>query len=94
MRDITAPLPLSRCPHCGLAIDAIAWQDGGHAPEVGDLTICQGCARVLRFGRHMMLTAMTDRDERAFLAANPDIKRRVQAVARRLLASPPIHGFS
>jgi hypothetical protein len=93
MPDITSPVPASRCPHCRFVIDTFAWQDGGHLPEVGDLTICQGCARVLRFGRHLTLTAMTDRDELAFLAANPDITRQVQIVARRLLSSLPFPGM-
>jgi len=90
MPDIIPIVPVTSCPHCGHQLDARAWQDGGLWPEPGDLTICEGCARVLRFGRRLALTAMTDRDERAFLAANPDIKRQAQAVARRLLSTLPL----
>lgn len=87
---IVSPVPRSRCPHCGLTIDAAAWQDNGHQPEIGDLTICQGCAHVMRFGLGHRLTAMTERDERALLAENPDIKRQAQVVARRLLSHMPL----
>lgn len=87
-------VPASRCPHCGRPLDPAAWQDGGQRPETGDLTICEGCARVLRFGRGLTLTAMTDRDERAFLAANPDITRQAQVIARRLLSSLPLRGLT
>ena len=78
---------MGRCPHCGFLIDAASWQDEGHRPEVGDLTICQGCAHVLRFGKLLKLTAMTERDERALLALNPDILQQTRLVARRLLAN-------
>jgi len=78
-------VPVSRCPHCGYTISAAAWRDNGRGPADGDLTICQGCARVLRFDRRLRLTAMTDRDERIFLAANPDVRAQAQAVARQLL---------
>lgn len=81
-----SPVPASRCPHCGLAIDTRSWREGLHQPEVGDLTICQGCAHVLRFGRHLHLIAMTERDERQLLARDPDIRHQAQTVARRLLA--------
>jgi PBSX family phage terminase large subunit len=85
MPSSISPVPVTRCPHCGFTLDTIAWNDRGHRPEPGDLTICQGCARVLRFDRHRRLTVMTDHDERAFLARNPDVKRQAQVVARQLL---------
>lgn len=81
-----SPVPSSRCPHCQFVIDTRAWRDGLHQPEVGDLSICQGCAHILRFGRRLTLTAMTERDERRLLASDPDIRHQAQTVARRLLA--------
>lgn len=85
--SVATIVPASRCPHCGLTIDTRSWQSEGHLPENGDLTICQGCARVLRFDKRRRLTAMTDRDERRFLASNPDIKAQCRDVAVRLLSA-------
>ncbi len=86
MTEISSIVPVSRCPHCGLSLDAFAWRDNGHSPEPDDLTICQGCAHILRFGRHLKLIALTERDERAMHRSNPDIFKAVQAIARRLLS--------
>lgn len=86
MAVLVFPVPSTRCPHCGLRIDTSSWRSEDHGPEAGDLTICQGCAHVLRFGKRRQLTAMTERDERAFLASNPDIKAQCRTVARRLLS--------
>lgn len=76
-------VPVSPCPHCGGRIDSSAYEDGGYTPEVGDLTICEYCARILRFGRRLVLAAMTDRDERALLAADPNVRARVREIGSR-----------
>ena len=86
LHDLSVTMPVSACPHCGLAIDPRAWQHDAHRPEAGDLTICQGCAHVLRFDKRLKLTAMTERDERRLLALNPDILQQARTVARRLLS--------
>ena len=84
------PIAASRCPHCGYQLNPLAWRDQDHRPETGDLTICQGCAHVLRFGKHLTLRELTQRDELALLAKNPDIKRQCAVVAHRLLDRLPI----
>lgn len=86
---LLSPVPASRCPHCQFVIDTRSWNDGLHQPEVGDLTICQGCAHLLRFGRRLTLTAMSERDERAIHAKDAQIRQQVQIVARRLLSLVP-----
>lgn len=79
------PVPDSPCPHCNRPISASSWQEHGHMPEVGDLTVCTYCAHVLRFGKGLRLVGMTERDERQFLRENPDIQRQVRKVAREQL---------
>lgn len=59
------------CPGCGWR-----WTKGEteHHPEVGDVTICAGCGRVLRFVRGMVtgvlrLSELSKRDEAALRRA-------------------------
>jgi hypothetical protein len=76
-------VPVSECPHCGGRIDSSAYEDGGHVPEVGDLTICEHCARILRFGRWLILEAMSDGDERALLAADENVRATCNQIRAR-----------
>lgn len=77
------PVPVSPCPHCGFRIDHSGWKDEGRMPEIGDLTLCARCARILRFGRRLVLTALSERDERFILANDPATRARVQQVRRQ-----------
>jgi hypothetical protein len=57
------------CPGCGRR-----WLKGETEllPEAGDVTICVGCGRVLRFRRGtfgLMLVPLSERDERALRRA-------------------------
>jgi hypothetical protein len=59
------------CPDCGWR-----WVKGETdlLPESGDVTICDGCGRVLRFGRGVFggplkLGPLSERDERALRRA-------------------------
>lgn len=76
-----SPVPDSRCPHCGFRIETGSWEHGGHLPEAGDLTVCAYCAHVLRFGKGFVLLAMTERDERALIARDSDIRDLVRTIA-------------
>lgn len=78
-------VPSSACPHCGFVINTRAWRDGLHTPEVGDLTICASCAHILRFDKRLRLTALTERDERAMLAKDADLRNAARNVALRQL---------
>jgi hypothetical protein len=68
------------CPGCGKR-----WLKGETEllPEPGDVTICVGCGRVLRFRRGMfgyplMLELLSERDERALRRAVRERLRDLQ----------------
>lgn len=84
---LTSPVPSSPCPHCGLKIKTSTWHDGWHIPEDGDLTICAHCVHILRFDKHRKLRALTERDERAMIASDPDIARMMREIASRHLSA-------
>lgn len=79
------PVPASPCPHCGYRIDQdhSGWKEGRDLPEVGDLTICAKCGHILRFGRRLILNALTDRDERRILDLDKPTRDRVNAIRRQ-----------
>jgi hypothetical protein len=66
------------CPGCGKR-----WLKGETEllPEPGDVTLCVGCGRVLRFRRGMfglVLRALSERDERALRRAVRERLRDLQ----------------
>lgn len=48
-------LPTQLCPACGEALDAATNVTGTLQPEPGDVTVCIGCAAVLRFSADLKL---------------------------------------
>lgn len=69
----------TECPGCGQRW--IRREEEELRPKVGDVTICAGCGRVLRFVRSatgrgaLKLAPLTARDERALRAA---LRERLQ----------------
>jgi hypothetical protein len=49
------------CPHCGKELDASTGEKG-HAPGIGDLSICAYCCGFLRYGQALALLPLSDAD--------------------------------
>lgn len=72
------------CPHCGKNLDA-ASGGKGHAPSVGDLSVCVYCCGAMRFGEALSLLPLTDADLDALLAEGHEeivTLREMQALYR------------
>lgn len=42
--------PTDHCPKCNCLLDTVTNMTGQGRPEIGDFSICIGCAELLRFG--------------------------------------------
>jgi len=67
--------PLTPCPWCGYPLDrATPLEEGGNAPEPGDLSLCFNCAQVLVVTEALGMRQATVEEEAELMA---------DAVARR-----------
>jgi hypothetical protein len=47
--ETTYDTPGTKCLNCGHKLDRLATVGHGHAPEVGDFTVCFYCTIIMRF---------------------------------------------
>jgi len=66
----TVRTPERHCPTCNYVLDAVSNLDGSEAPEIGDFSICIGCAEILRFGPSMTLYKPSGDELKALLKAD------------------------
>jgi hypothetical protein len=64
-----------RCPHCDTLLDGatqlMTGESSSHQPEVGDITVCIGCAVVLKFAEGDICTIFPLEELRAAAYDDP-----------------------
>lgn len=77
------------CPCCGMQLEGAADGRSGAAvrPEVGDVTICVGCASVLQWGPGLRLAMVPERVLRRMVRADPEAATRVVVVRELVVAA-------
>lgn len=78
MSNLHFKTPAGQC-ECGKTLDHATPTDHDCSPEPGALTVCVGCARILRFDEDLRPRSMTP-DQFAELPAN--VQREARKVAR------------
>lgn len=58
-RGTDTRLPASPCPHCGKGLDGHSGEKG-HAPKVGDVSICVYCFGFNQYGEGLVLERLTE----------------------------------
>ncbi len=87
----TTRLPTAEaCPHCGDVMDA-ATGERGHAPRVGDLGVCAGCAGFIQYDEGFKLIGLVDADLDALGSVTASTLREMRDITRASKMKPK-HG--
>jgi hypothetical protein len=68
----TVQTPATRCPGCGLVLNAATNLEGANLPVPGDLSVCLGCGGMMRFTDELRVVPLEEED---FEALEVEVRR-------------------
>jgi hypothetical protein len=79
-------VPECQCPSCGKQLNRVTGVDASEAPKPEDITICAGCAAVLKFDDQMKVVALSQEEMLALPTVMKAEIRFAQSVVRDMHA--------
>ncbi|HWN95037.1 MAG TPA: hypothetical protein VNT99_08390 [Methylomirabilota bacterium] len=87
----TGPLPTSRCPACGYAMDCATGLEQRPTPEPHDLSLCAKCGAMLQFSDILVLKPLRDEVFATLPTPTKRLLERAAALIRKRGRMPDEH---